>query len=237
MRRVIGFVTIGQSPRTDMMDEFERALPGVRLAQRGALDDLSDGAIGRLAPAAADEVLVSRLRSGAQVRLAHRHIEPKVQECLDRFAQDGVDLTVLLCTGEFPRLTFPGLLLRPQRVLPHVVAALHEGLPESESRRRLGVLVPDAAQLTPAKTRWGAYTAIAAAASPYGDPGTLQEAGHALRRAGVSLIVMDCIGYTRAMQQIAARTAGVATVFATGAVALVLRELIGEPAPVGPAGR
>lgn len=235
MTQTVGFVTIGQSPRADIMEEFERALPAVRLVQRGALDDLTDGEIAALAPHDGDEVLVSRLRSGRQVRLAHRPIDIRVQACLDRFAEDGVRAAVLLCTGEFPRLTFPGVLLRPYRVLPHVVAAVCEGLP-ADAPVRLGVMVPDEAQTKHAEVRWGGRAAVTAvAASPYGDPRAFAGAASALRRAGVSLVVMDCIGYTREMQQTVARTAGVPAVFATGAVALVLRELAGAGAAV-PAG-
>jgi protein AroM len=233
MPRSVGFVTIGQSPRADMMEEFERALPGARLVQAGALDELTPAEIADLAPAERDHVLVSRLRSGRQVRLAHRHIEPRVQACLDRFARDGVDLAVLLCTGEFAELRFAGVLLRPHRVLPHVVAAVAEGLPAV----RLGVMVPDAAQTASADARWGGRAAAvtAVAASPYGDPEAVGEAGRTLRRAGASLVVMDCIGYTRSMQQAVVWTSGVPAVFATGAVALVVRELVqdGVPAPSG----
>jgi protein AroM len=233
----VGFVTIGQSPRADIMEEFERALPGVRLLQRGALDDLSDGEIAALAPADGDEVLVSRLRTGRQVRLAHRPIELRVQACLDRFADESVDLVVLLCTGEFPQLTFRGVLLRPHAVLPHVVAAVREGLPAAPGVR-FGVMVPDEAQIAHATTRWGARAPVTAvAASPYGDPAAIAGAARALSRAGATLVVMDCIGYTREMQQTVSRAAGIPAVFATGAVALVVRELIGAGATVPSAGR
>lgn len=237
MTRTVGFVTIGQSPRADMMEEFERALPGVRLLERGALDDLSDGEIAALAPAEGDEVLVSRLRSGRQVRLAHRHVDLRVQACLDRFTDQGVDLVVLLCTGEFPELAFPGVLLRPHGVLPHVVAAVREGLPATADVR-FGVMVPDEAQIAHATTRWGARAAVTAvAASPYGAARAIADAAGALGRAGAALVVMDCIGYTRAMQQTVACTAGIPAVFATGAVAFVVRELVGAGAAVPSAGR
>jgi hypothetical protein len=37
---------------------------------------------------------------------------------------------------------------------------------------------------------------------------------------------MDCIGYTRTMQRAMARAAGAPVVFATGAVAMIVRELL-----------
>lgn len=237
MTRTVGFVTIGQSPRADIMEEFKLALPGVRLLERGALDDLSDREIAALAPADGDAVLVSRLRSGGQVRLAHRHIDRRVQACLDRLADEGVDLVVLLCTGEFPRLAFPGVLLRPHGVLPHVVAAVCEGLPAGAPDVRFGVMVPDEAQIASAATRWGARaTVTAVAASPYGDPRAITAAARAVGGAGAALVVMDCIGYTREMQQTVTREAGVPAVFATGAVALVVRELVGAGTAVPSAG-
>lgn len=236
MTRAVGFVTIGQSPRVDIMEEFERALPGATLVQRGALDDLTDIEVAALAPSDGDEVLVSRLRTGRQVRLAHRHVDGRVQVCLDRLAEEGVRLAVLLCTGEFPRLVFGGVLLRPHRVLPHVVAAVAEGLP-ADAPVRLGVMLPDEAQTAHAQTRWGARAAVTAvAASPYGDPRALAGAADTLKQAGASLVVMDCIGYTRRMQQTVARAAGVPVVFATGAVAMIVRELAGASA-AAPAAR
>ncbi|HKX19359.1 MAG TPA: AroM family protein [bacterium] len=233
--RTVGFVTIGQSPRPDMMEEFERALPGLKLAQRGALDDLTEAEITALAPSPGDEVLVSRLRSGRPVRLAHRQIDGRVQVCLDRFAQEGVGLAVVLCTGAFPGLAFGGVLLRPHRVLPHVVAAVCEGLP-ANAPVRLGVMVPDEGQIRQAESRWsGRAAATVVAASPYGDSRTIAGAAQALEAAAVSLVVMDCLGYTREMQQTVARATGVPVVLATGAVALVVREVAGAGAAV-PAG-
>src|SRR5262249_48219780 len=103
MRRTLGLLTIGQSPRTDLVEEYEQALPGVRIVQSGALDDLSEAQVRELRPDPGDEVLVSRLRTGREVRLGRRHLEPRLQVCLDRLARDA-DLTVLLCTGEFAAL-------------------------------------------------------------------------------------------------------------------------------------
>jgi protein AroM len=105
--RTVGLVTIGQAPRPDLMEEYEHALADVRFLQVGALDDLSDAEVLDLAPQGADDVLVSRLRSGIEVRLARRHLEPRLQRCLDRVAPEA-DLTILLCTGEFPALQSRG---------------------------------------------------------------------------------------------------------------------------------
>ncbi|TMI82164.1 MAG: AroM family protein [Bacillati bacterium ANGP1] len=153
MGRTVGLVTIGQSPRPDLIEEYELALPGARLVQAGALDDLSEAEILALAPGAGDDVLVSRLRTGREVRLARRHLEPRIQSCLDQLSRDA-DLCILLCTGEFPAVRPRGPVLVPRRVLHHVVAAAVEGLGGAgRGEARLGVLIPDPAQQAAAESR------------------------------------------------------------------------------------
>ncbi|HLJ61180.1 MAG TPA: AroM family protein [bacterium] len=236
--RTVGFVTIGQSPRLDLIDEFDRALQHARLVQAGALDGLSDAEIAQFAPRDDDAVLVSRLRTGREVRLAHGCVAPRVQAAVRRLESEGADLIVLLCTGDFPDLVSRGAVVCPNRMFPHVVAAALEGVRAPGREARLGVTVPDAAQVPWAETHWGRLApATAVTVSPYSESGALDAAGRALAAAGVSLVVMDCIGYTRAMQGALARAAAAPAVFATGAVSMIVRELLaGAAAPeyVGP---
>jgi protein AroM len=227
MGRTVGLVTIGQAPRPDLVEEYERTLPGARLVQAGALDDLTEAEILALAPGPGDDVLVSRLRTGREVRLARRHLEPRLQSCLDRLSRDA-DLSILLCTGEFPAVRPRGLVLMPQRVLHHVVAAVVDGLSNPDrGEARLGVLIPDPAQRVTAESRWGGLGRVTtAAASPYRGTEALEGAGQILHAAGVGLVVMDCIGYTRSMRQMIARITGVPAILASAAVAMVAREIL-----------
>lgn len=230
MARAIGLVTIGQSPRADLADEYERALPGVSIVQAGALDDLNEAQVLGLRPEAGDEVLVSRLRTGREVRLARRHVEPRLQACLDRVRRD-VDLTVLLCTGEFDALRPHGLVLVPQQVLRHVVSAVVDGLRGSpDGEMRLGVMVPDPAQQGSAESRWGSLgEVVAVAASPYRGVEALEGAARILREARARVVVMDCIGYTRPMRGSVARITEVPTILANASVAMIAREVLGGP--------
>jgi hypothetical protein len=76
-KRTVGAITIGQSPRTDMVPELLEVLgPGVELLEGGALDGMSGAEIAAIAPRDGDQVLVTRLRDGSSVRLAERHILP-----------------------------------------------------------------------------------------------------------------------------------------------------------------
>jgi len=227
MAQTVGLVTIGQAPRPDLVSEYERALPGITITQAGALDDLTEAEILSLAPVSGDEVLVSRLRTGREVRLARRHLEPRLQSCLDHLGRDA-DLVILLCTGEFPAVHPRGPVLIPQQVLYHVAAAVLGGLRgASRDDVRLGVLIPDAAQQATAESRWRDLgSVITVAASPYRGTEPLQAAGRMLRDAGVGMIVMDCIGYTRPMRQMVAQITEVPTILANAAVAMIAREVL-----------
>jgi len=227
MPRTVGLVTIGQSPRADLVGEYERALPGATIIQAGALDDLTEAEVLGLAPGPGDEVLVSRVRTGREVRLSRRHLEPRLQSCLDLLQRDA-DLTVLLCTGEFPAVRPRGMVLIPQRVLHHVVAAVVDGLQGPAAREGgLGVLIPDVAQQVSAESRWSDLgRVIIAAASPYRGGDGLEAAGRTLRDAGAEIVVMDCIGYTRSMRRTIASLTEVPTILANAAVAMIAREIL-----------
>ncbi|WP_114043794.1 AroM family protein [Acidipropionibacterium virtanenii] len=64
---VLGVVTIGQSPRVDMVPEMVDQWPGADVREAGALDDLTADELSRLTPIPGDEVLTSRLRDGSLI--------------------------------------------------------------------------------------------------------------------------------------------------------------------------
>src|SRR5215211_5590228 len=102
-KRKIGAITIGQSPRVDVVPEMLEILgSSVELIEGGALDGLSAHEVAKLAPRNGDYVLVTRLRDGSSVQIAEHHILPRMQEQVDRAVAEGADVVALLCTGEFP---------------------------------------------------------------------------------------------------------------------------------------
>ncbi len=57
---VVGLVTIGQSPRSDVVPEIAALIgPGVDVQEAGALDGLGHSEIEALAPTGHDEILVT----------------------------------------------------------------------------------------------------------------------------------------------------------------------------------
>ncbi len=217
----IGLITIGQSPRVDVVPEIKEVLRDVevKIVECGALDKLSRDEIRTLAPGEGEYVLVTRLRDGTEVKVAREKILPLIQGCID-FLESSVDVLGLLCTGEFPELKSRKLLLEPSDLLLKVV--------ESFRVSKLGVVVPDPKQVDLTRRKWRGVTPDLkiVSASPY--TGTLEE----LRKASEELsdrdlIVLDCIGFSTEAKRVVAAASGKPVLIPRTLMARVLRELLG----------
>jgi protein AroM len=120
----VGMITIGQSPRPDVVPEVV-ALVGrpMTVVEAGALDGLALAEVRRLAPGPTDDTLVTRMQDGVEVHVAKRHIIPRLQARIDRLGAE-VDVIVLLCTGHFPEFRSVVPLLEPQGLVDRIVQAV-----------------------------------------------------------------------------------------------------------------
>ena len=223
-KKIIGTVTIGQAPRIDVVPEIAEILgPDVEICEAGALDGMTREEIAKLAPEKDDYVLVTRLADGSSVQVAERHITPRIVEKIKGHFRNGIPLVFLLCTGEFPGFDAGGLLIRPQKILFNAVSAVAGG-------QRLGILNPSPDQTAQSDRRWreASDTVRSVPASPYVDAmAAVERAAYELKDWGVQLTVLDCIGYTRAMQQKVREITGKPVILARGIAARTVRELIG----------
>jgi protein AroM len=200
IRKRIAFVTIGQSPRIDVVPALlESVTTPIESHEFGVLDDMDDAAIDALAPLSDEPRLVSRLRTGREVVMNHTAVEFRLGKLLFEVDERGFDLIVLLCTGRFPAWRLRTPFIEPQHVVNHFA----EGL--ATVAGSVGIMLPDAQQ---AETfgRIGALPTRFAAASPYlPDPGDAALRAAARTLADTGLIVMHCIGYTEEMRHVAAQ--------------------------------
>lgn len=194
----VGAVTIGQSPREDVIQDLLPLMGGqVELIQTGALDGLTREDIQAFAPGPEDYVLISRLRDGSSVMFAERYILPRLQQCIDRLEKQGAELILFLCTGDFPGVFHSKVpLIFPCKVLNGLVPAL-------ASRGKIAVVVPTPQQVAQSEKKWKQYVreSIAIPASPYGSQEELDAAARAVSEMDVDLVVMDCIGYHTEMKE------------------------------------
>jgi protein AroM len=221
------FVTLGQTPRTDLVPEIVRALPRpVEVKELGALDGMDSDAIGPLGPGSDDQALVTRLRNGTQVVLGKRWVTGRLQRLLDGIDDSATDApaaassqaTVLLCSGDFPGLRAHGLFLDAQHLVDHGVDAL------SRCASTVGLLVPLRRQegehhYTPS----GGRRLRTAHASPYGRDDFVA-AGRSL--SDCDLVVMHCMGYTEAQRAAVANGSGRPVLLSRRLVAAALAQLL-----------
>lgn len=217
----VGLITIGQSPREDIVGSMFGGSTSLRFVERGALDELSSDEILKLRPEAEELPLVSRRRDGSEVVVAEERLIPHLQAAVDRAARDGATLVVILCTGEFTQLNPPVPAIYPDRVLSHAVEAV---LPDGV----LGVILPHEGQMTMMRRKWFSPTRrfIGTAVSPYTAPGELAEQAQRLRDDQATMIVMDCMGFDQTMKRTVAEASGLPTILANRLVGRIVEELV-----------
>ncbi|MFD7924061.1 AroM family protein [Streptomyces sp. NPDC059740] len=208
----LGLVTIGQAPRTDLVDDVRPHLGGLRPVEHGALDlDDFEGpgeadARAAVGPVAGEAPLISRLRDGRSVQLGHEALAPRMRDAVARCEQDGAGATLLLCTGNFPPVPSSRPLLYAEPLVQHGVRAVAGADP-------VGVICPLPAQREDTGRRWARLLpgpVSVEPADPYAPEAheTVTEAARRLAAGGSRWLVLDCIGYTESMRAAAARSAG-----------------------------
>lgn len=222
----IGLITVGQSPRRDVVPDMAAILGGdVEIVEAGALDGLGREQIAALAPEGDDEILVTRLADGSPVFVGKTTVIPHIEARIAALEARGVVLTVLLCTGEFPKLAAHRPFLEPQQLLLGLLRAM-------TFPGRLGVLTPSERHVPQTTARWqsAGFDVHVAPLSPYEehDPAAVRRAGHALRAGHAGLVVMDCIGFRRKTRDEIAALTGAPTLVANLLVARVVAELLGR---------
>lgn len=141
---LLGAVTIGQAPRTDVTADIAPLLgPNVRVIEAGALDGASD--VSPLAPQGGESALASRLADGTGVIVSEAKIMPLVQQAVDRVVAQGAFAVVLLCTATLrnpPTSAVP--LIHPDVALAEAVVRM---VRDEACGDGIAVMVPDESQI------------------------------------------------------------------------------------------
>lgn len=194
MSKKIGIITIGQSPRTDVVPEMTAFFgEGIEVLERGALDGLTLEQVREYAPDAGMVHLCTRMRDGSEVVVAKEKLLPRIQEAIDELNLERVALILLMCVGEFPQFRSTSLVVEPQKIVDHCV----EGL--IGASHRLGIVIPIPEQEAWVRETFSKITdsITVTVASPYAEQNDLLTAAATLNEAACDLIVMYCMGFNR----------------------------------------
>jgi protein AroM len=219
MLQAVTFLTIGQTPRIDLVPELVVHLPdGASVREVGALDGMDADEIESLAPAPDEARLVTRMADGRQAVVRKAWVHARLQHILDGLDAETSGVVVLLCTGEFPGLRAGGIFVDAQHLVDHGVAALCAGM------HRIGLLLPLAEQADDFHWRPAPHQEVRTTfASPYvGD--RFDAAGAEL--ADCDVVVMHCMGYTEAQRGRVAAASGRPVLLARRLVASAVAQLL-----------
>jgi len=217
----IGMLTIGQTPRVDLLPTLVEILGDEHeIIEAGALDGLSLEDVKGIEILTDDYILVSRMRDGTEVKITKRFVIPRVQEKITELEEKGVRLTVIMCTGAFPQYESKGLVVTPQEILKGVLnGALKKG--------RLGVVYPTEEQMPGAQSNFGSeeVQTYADVTSPYEGSEELEALAGRLSAQNLDLILLNCFGFSSDLKKYIAESTGVPTIQSNAVVARVLKEL------------
>jgi len=195
----IAFITIGQSPRDDVLGEIlpKLKLQNVTIFEKGALDMIDEVHLKPFLPESEEDTLITRLRSGKSVKVSRKKILPLLKKLIQE-CEKIADIIILLCTDDFPELRGKKLIKPFELMIKEIMKRKIE---------KLGIIVPLPEQIPKAIDKWSKVAKITGAISlsPYESTQTLSpQKVKTLENS--QAIVMDCIGYSFAHKRIITET-------------------------------
>lgn len=218
----VGVLTIGQSPRTDLTPSIQRILGDqVEIIEAGGLDHIPDDELHLIAAKLNETTYISRLRSGHSVKISKEKLLPLLQKELIKLERK-VDVTIMLCTGDFPTLKTTKPMIYPDKVLVNTIQAI-------QSEGKLGLIIPLEEQRDSLREKWHGLglDLEVGVASPYEDS-DMESVAKSLRDKGVDIIVLDCMGYDEAHKETVFRASGgLPVILPRSLVASIAKEYLG----------
>ena len=197
----VGLLTIGQSPREDVVPEMNPFfLPQIRILEKGLLDNLNLEEIRRLKPETGETPLVTRLRKGGSVQLSEKKISSLLPEVIDSMkTKMKVKVVGVLCTHDFQKTEFHPWIIFPFNSLKFLINRII-------NVKCLGVVVPLEGQIDTAKKKWKKDKVIVEAKYSPVRGKSWKEIAQNFSRKKVEVVILDCIGYKikdkRALQRL-----------------------------------
>lgn len=188
-QELVGALTIGQSPRPDLIAPLISRLPEkYQLLQAGALDGLTKHSL----PAIHDETypLTTRMRDGSLVMVEESFLASRLQQALDQLDQQGAVATILLCAGTFSDLKGKRPLFKP--------FAIGRAVMDSLGFKRIGLIAPIKEQEAPIQQRWqaaGFLPTVWTADLALQDEGFVQRLNNNIETNKLDCLVLDYVGH------------------------------------------
>ena len=218
----IGVVTIGQSPRPDVVGELSRILgKDHEFLEAGALDDYTLEDLKKVKTEPGEGVLVTRMRDGTEVKVTHGLVNPLIQKRITALEKKGVGLILLLCTGKFPNFKAKSLVVTPSEIVQGAIkASIRSG--------RMASVLPSIQQIG-GKPHWRESDDLSTyldSASPCGTMDEVEKLADRLDKQDLDLIVLNCMGFDHRMKERIKEKTGKPVIQSSSLIARFLQELV-----------
>ena len=195
------FITLGQSPRPDLLSELTRGLEEhAGVSEIGLLDGLSGSEIEALLTEPEHTTLITRLGNGSWVHLSRRKVSPLVADRLAAASDGAYDLVVLMSTGIFREFESTCPTVNTQRAMDAAIISV------AAAGDTVGIIFPLIRQIqemeTPALSLFDTRFEHAA----HGDVNQLRRAASALKDC--AYIVLNSVGYGEAERLLVSQLTG-----------------------------
>ena len=219
--RTVHFLTIGQSPRPDVVPEIlgmlGDAAADVETVEAGALDGLSRQEVRAGAPRDGEMPLVSRLRSGEEVIIGEDFVEERMGALLSRIPAG--DVAAILCTGPFFGIPERSGLVKAGPIFDRT---LREACAPGAT---VGMLIPEPRQEADARRRVPKGSpCVIGVASPYSDGEVEERLAEEFRE--VDVVGLNCLGYDGPLEAAVARATGKRVILARRVLAEAVERLV-----------
>ena len=188
--RIVAFVTLGQSPRIDLVPEILDSIKiPIKTIEYGLLDNLDHELIDSLSPEPDEPAFLTHLRDGRQVELATGWAYRRFREVYEKIRQDDADLVVLMSTTCGHDFRPDGATILSDNVVDRVINLM------ASADLKLGVVVPTKSLLVRLDALGGPWAPSAIVrAAKHGDLEALSIAIDDMSECDV--IVLHSMGYS-----------------------------------------
>ena len=220
--RKVMFVSVGQTPRKDLIGEMLSSLDvPIDATEIGALDGLSAAEINAFRVKPGEASIVTRMSDDSEIVLSKPRISERMAQMVAAFQPNEFDLVVILSTGLFREFESTCPTVNTQRAVESGIISL------AAQGEAVGLIQPlqqqvdelDIPALHPYK--------VTATYARDGDRNSL--AGALLDLADCDIIVLNSVSFTETDRQMVAKASGKPVVLARRIMASAIRLLLYRP--------
>lgn len=219
------FLSVGQSPRADIIDQMLESLDmPIEATEIGALDGLTAAEIADLKVRPGELSIITRLADGGDIVVSKPRIAERMARIAAGFRPNQFDLVVILSTGLFRDFESTCPTVNAQRAMESTVISL------AAHGSRVGLIQPLAQQVEELDIPALSSYHISASYAVDGDKGLIANA--LMDLADCEIIVLNSVAFSEADRQMVAKASGKPVILARRIIASAIRLLLLGTHPV-----